>query len=251
MIKPYYQNNCVTLYCGECLEIMEQLKKGSFDIVLTDPPYCSMNQKRYVCKDTGTKYLGAPCKILPDFFGENRSPLGNMRFELRVFRQLRKLLRTNGTIYWFSDWRRLAENQMFAEDCDFALGHLLVWDKGNNLRPSPGGRRNSCEYVQMFCSGNGAPVDKSVYGQAIVHVKPVSPSRKFHQTQKPTEVLLYCLEIHPSGLRLLDPFSGSGSTGIACIKRGIPCVLIEQSERYCDIQAKRFEKFLTGGEDAR
>ena len=61
-----------------------------------------------------------------------------------------------------------------------------------------------------------------------------------HSTVKPTSLIRYlCKLITPPGGTILDPFGGSGTTGIAAIKEGFHYILIEQQEEYCEIARKR------------
>jgi DNA modification methylase len=63
-----------------------------------------------------------------------------------------------------------------------------------------------------------------------------------HPTQKPIEVMKWCLEFLPQAELILDPFMGSGTTGVACAKSGRSFVGIEQHEPYFDIACERIRK---------
>lgn len=60
-----------------------------------------------------------------------------------------------------------------------------------------------------------------------------------HPTQKPLELISWCLQLFPDAQTVLDPFAGSGTTGRACKDLGKKCVLIEREEAYCEIAARR------------
>ena len=77
----------------------------------------------------------------------------------------------------------------------------------------------------------------------IVYYAKAAPSERngsTHPTMKPLSLMRYlCKLITPPGGLILDPFGGSGTTGIAAIKEGFHYILIEQQEEYCDIARKR------------
>jgi site-specific DNA-methyltransferase (adenine-specific) len=63
-----------------------------------------------------------------------------------------------------------------------------------------------------------------------------------HPTQKPLALMKWCLSLFPDAKTVLDPFSGSGTTGVACKAMGLTCTMIEREERYCEIAAKRLSQ---------
>ena len=63
-----------------------------------------------------------------------------------------------------------------------------------------------------------------------------------HPTQKPIEVMKWCLSFLPKAEIILDPFMGSGTTGVACVKLGRKFIGIELEERYFNIACKRIEQ---------
>lgn len=68
-----------------------------------------------------------------------------------------------------------------------------------------------------------------------------------HPTQKPTPLIAWCLSFLPNGCTVLDPYMGSGTTGIACIRSGRKFIGIERDEKYFDIARNRIEKELAQG----
>ena len=68
---------------------------------------------------------------------------------------------------------------------------------------------------------------------------PVSTHDTGHPTQKPLALFSWCLSLFPEARSVLDPFAGSGTTGLAAKNAGVPATLIEIDERYCEISAKR------------
>ena len=68
---------------------------------------------------------------------------------------------------------------------------------------------------------------------------------KVHPTQKPVSLFEWCLNMSTEqGNLILDPFAGSGTTAIACIRLNRKYILIEKEEKYCEIAARRIETEL-------
>jgi DNA modification methylase len=65
---------------------------------------------------------------------------------------------------------------------------------------------------------------------------------RVHPTQKPTGLFRWCLSMFADAQTVLDPFAGSGTTGVACKLEGRKAVLIEAVEEYCESAAKRFSQ---------
>ncbi len=62
---------------------------------------------------------------------------------------------------------------------------------------------------------------------------------RFHPTQKPVELMNWCLSFFPDALTVVDPFAGSGTTGRACKDLKRKCVMIEREESFCEVAAMR------------
>ena len=65
---------------------------------------------------------------------------------------------------------------------------------------------------------------------------------KYHVSQKPIEVMAWCLDMVPDAKTILDPFMGSGSTGVACAKRGRRFIGIEYERKHFDVACKRIDE---------
>ena len=74
---------------------------------------------------------------------------------------------------------------------------------------------------------------------AKMYKKWVVDYEKWHPTQKPHDLMVWCLEFFPEAQTILDPFLGSGTTAVACKVLGRKCIGIEISEKYCEIAKKR------------
>ena len=110
----------------------------------------------------------------------------------------------------------------------------LVWDKG---------QRNfslaDCEFAWS-----------SQQAAARVLTLPRSEALqdgKEHPTQKPVRLMAWCLGLVPDAKTVCDPFMGSGTTGVACVRLGRQFIGIEREERYFEIACRRIEQAAAQG----
>lgn len=213
-----------TLYHGDCLEILPTLPK--VDAVVTDPPY-----------GIGTKSDGTG-KINP------WADLCNSAFWYAEWlRQCRALLcaqdpRGFGCLWTFLNWRSLVTFQKAACDIGWPIESLLVWDK---QWIGPGGNkglRPSYELVALFCEGEFGIADRGE--PDIQRWKWSSIKPNGHPAEKPLEGLEWIVGHGAKPAQtILDPFMGSGTTGVACANLGRKFIGIEIERKYFDIARAR------------
>jgi len=104
---------------------------------------------------------------------------------------------------------------------------LLVWDKNND-------GRDFAEFEMAWTNLDSVA--------RIFRMRPMGmDGGKVHPTQKPIELMRWCVDKVPSAQTVLDPFMGSGTTGIAAVKLGRRFIGIEIDQRYFDIACRRIE----------
>jgi len=211
MSEPYYRDEFVTLYHGDCREI----DLPAVDLVLTDPPY-------------GVSYVSN------SGVGQGTRPITNdgARLALRLQRSL--LPRIEAThVLWFTRWDAWPDVWVDLGQW-FRMRGLLVWDKGN---PGMGDLKHwGPSYELIASAGEGRTVGGR--DQSVLRFPPTPSANRNHPTEKPIELLRYLLE-KMAPATVLDPFAGSGTTLIAAQSLGIRCTGVELDERYCEIAAKR------------
>ncbi len=212
----------ITLFQGDCLELMEPMEDGLFDMILTDPPYSSGGlyagdrQKSTASKYTDTTYNGA--SRFPDFSGDNMDQRSFTEFMRMVLAKARIKSKDGAVIAVFVDWRNLAAMTDALQAAGWVYRGIVVWNKGN-ARNIPGRFRQDCEFVVWGTNGQ-KPVDwtpGSTALQGFYSEKSVPSKKKHHQTEKPVSLLEKLIGISPADGYVCDLFMGSGSTGVACI----------------------------------
>lgn len=234
------------LYNGDCLAAMAWLPPGAFDMVLTDPPYSSggmfAGDRKRSTRDkyTDADYKGAA--RFENFSGDNMDQRSFTEFLRMVLSKARTLTKEGGICGVFTDWRQLPSVTDALQAAGWVWRGIVVWDKGNS-RPVPHRYRNDCEYVVWGTNGpREAKLEKGALAYpGCYRVSGVPSSKKHHQTEKPVELLESLLQICPEGGTVFDPFMGSGSTGVACMRTGRNFAGIELSQVYFATAQERIE----------
>jgi site-specific DNA-methyltransferase (adenine-specific) len=144
--------------------------------------------------------------------------------------------------FFFIDWRQLPALQDMLMEAEYAVRGVLVWDKGN-CRPQANYFAQSAEFI-IWGRRQAPPKDKSAfYGKGVFSIQQdMRGQLRHHLTQKPLKLMEQLLQITRPGDTVLDPFMGSGTTGVACINQGRRFIGIEKSPEYFDIACKRIEE---------
>ena len=111
-----------------------------------------------------------------------------------------------------------------------------------------------CEYV-VWGSRGGMPVRMGVDPCLPGFFQANAPRDREHQTQKPLDVMRELVKIVPEGGTILDPFAGSGTTGVAALMEGRHFIGVEMTEHYAEVAAERLRTVQRGykadeGQDA-
>lgn len=231
---------------GDCLEMMDKIPDGSVDMVLADPPYSSgglhtsdrqkSTRQKYTDKD---EHRGAA--RFPSFSGDNMDQRSFTEYMRIVFTRARKKTKPEGIVAAFIDWRNLPAMTDAIQMAGWVWRGIVIWDKKSS-RPQKGRFRNQCEYVVWGSNGN-LPVNRDAPCLAGVYsYVNVPSSKRHHQTEKPVELMEDLLQIVPGSAVVLDPFMGSGSTGVACAHMERNFIGIELDRQYYDTAKSRIEQ---------
>ena len=230
-MKPYYQDDAVTIYHGDAREVLPSIDLD-FDIVVTDPPYSSGGYQE-AGKASGSIGTRSDEVIALD----NLSTRGYQRLMREVLRGCRQA----EELYLFTDWRMWVYTFDAIEDAGWRVRSMLVWDKGT---PGMGmGWRNQHELIAF---GKRSGFERVGGRPAVGNVLRTSRTgNKWHPTEKPVELVARLLG-NSAGEAVLDPFMGSGTTLVAAKAAGKRAIGIEMEERWCDAAASRCSQEVLG-----
>jgi len=230
---PYYSDDRVTLYLGDCLEVMAELPDATVDVVLTDPPYSSGGRRE---NSRSIRKSMTRAVEDDDWIRGDAMSTGGFVYLLRSCGvHWRRILKPGGHTLAFIDWRMSMNLAAALESADLRQHPMLVWDKG---RLGMGAIfRNQHEFIVHMTAGNPTPPQR----RDVANVLRFPPVRDgAHPTEKPAALLETLLSVvTPPGGTVLDPFAGSGSALYAARALGHRAIGIEADERYCEVIAKR------------
>jgi site-specific DNA-methyltransferase (adenine-specific) len=225
MKAPYYEDDLVTLYHGDCREITEWL---TADVLVTDPPYGINAESK-----SGT-YRGASSQV------RNAAPIaGDRTTEAR-----------DGVIRLWGDRPRVVFGSWRMPRPE-PVDHRLIWHKKGSVF----GIANASFISQdeeIYVTGGGFVKSSPPMRSVIATSEPRQGANGAaamvgHPTPKPLGLMEALIGRCPPGV-IADPFAGSGSTLIAAKNLGRRAIGVELDERYCEITARRLaQDTLFGG----
>lgn len=238
-MKPYYTAEGVTLYHGDALAMLAKLPDASVDAVITDPPYSSGGQFRGDrVMDVHTKYVQTDSEsgaALAAFTGDNRDQRAYAYWCALWLGECLRVTKPGGACVLFTDWRQLPSTTDALQSGGWVWRGIVPWHKPAG-RHTQGRFANKCEYVVWGTNGPRALDESETLGGFFV-VNP--PRERDHITQKPVEVMRYLAQIVRPGGLILDPFAGSGTTGVAALAEGRRFVGVELTAHYVETAANR------------
>jgi site-specific DNA-methyltransferase (adenine-specific) len=237
-----------TLYHGDALEMLSSIGAGTVDAVITDPPYSSGGAfKGDRSIDTKTKYLSSSSgnrETTLDFGGDNRDQRSFHFWSTLWAAAALRAAKPGAPALFFTDWRQLPISTDYLQAGGWVWRGVVPWAK-KAARPQMGRFAAQCEYV-VWGSAGPMPVDRGV-GCLPGFYEFAYPSEREHVTQKPLDLMAAMVEICEPGGVVLDPFMGSGTTGVAALQLGRQFIGCEQSEQYFAIACRRLEEAVRAG----
>jgi site-specific DNA-methyltransferase (adenine-specific) len=234
-LAPYAQGKRWTLYAGDVLEVLPALRREAYwpTALVTDPPFATAGG------NTNGRDSGADDQFWGHWF---RSVWGELALTLPV----------EGCGFVFSDWRMIAALQRSVSGGidrqrakAWQVSQALVWDRESIGLGAP--FRAGFEMIG-FVRGPSWVQDPRLIPKnlpAVIRHRWPYGSHPNHGAEKPVDLLRQLVR-WTGGTMVLDPFAGSGSTGVAAIAEGRGFVGIEREPRYLEIAARRMVEAEAG-----
>lgn len=224
---------------GDCLELMKEIPNGSIDLIATDPPY----------KTTARGSYGNAGGMLKK----------NINMRGKVFRyndikpeqyipEFYRILKDGSHCYIMTNHINLQNILNCATDCGFKFIKSLIWDKGNKIMGQY--YMSQFEYILFFRKGRGKKINNCGTSD-ILSIKNIKTKgidgKNIHDTEKPVKLMEVLVGNSTLEYELvLDPFLGSGSTGIACQKLNRNFIGFEIDEQYFEVAKRRMQESKQG-----
>jgi site-specific DNA-methyltransferase (adenine-specific) len=236
-VIPTMQTASASLYLAEAMSVLRNLAPGSVDATVTDPPYSSGGLFRGDRqRPTGEKYQQSKYRHLhTDFTGDSRDQRSYGYWCTLWLAECLRVTRPGGFLLMFTDWRQLPISTDAIQAAGWLWRGIVPWDKTEAVRPQSGRFRNQAEYI-LWASAGALPQQGPVVPGVFRHRVDMA---KKHMTAKPVALMRDLLQ--PCGEVILDPFMGSGSTGVAAIQTGRQFVGSEQHPGIFDTAREQIE----------
>ena len=252
----YYETEKAKLILGDSFDILKKVKKESIDMIFADPPYflssggitCQSGKMVSVNKASWDILESNNCNAFTE----------KHKFNRKWIRLCKKVLKPNGTIWISGTLHNIYSIGMALEQEGFKIINNITWQKTNpppNLacrcfthstesiiwaRKNDKKARHFFNYEKMK-ELNGGKQMKDVWTGSLT--KPSEKKYGKHPTQKPEYLLeRIILASTEPGAIILDPFCGSGTTGVVAVKNDRVFIGIDNVPDYLEIAKKRLEK---------
>ncbi|MCO6542361.1 MAG: site-specific DNA-methyltransferase [Lactobacillus sp.] len=246
-LKPYYMDQQTILILHDSFDFMSHMKPQTMDMIFADPPYflsnggISTSGGKIVCVNKGKWDHVAS-------FKEKHN------FNLQWIKLAKKILKPNGTIWISGSMHNIYSVGVALEQNNFKIMNNITWQKTSPPRnltkkyfthstetilwARKKSAHSHCFNYQQMCLLNNGQQMTDVW--PIAAVPKIEKTFGYHPTQKPEFLLrqIVLASTNP-GDYILDPFMGSGTTGVIAKKLGRQFIGIDQEKQYVNLAYRR------------
>ena len=223
----------IDLRQGDCLELMKDIPDKSIDLVVTDPPY-KIVQGGCTNKAVRLKVSNQEQLKKGTLFNNN-----SIKFNEWI-PEVYRVLKNNSHCYIMSNDRNINELLNVCEKVGFKLLNILVWGKSKHS-PNRYYLKN-CEFIVFLRKGKAKNINNMGTKQLLLID---NVENKNHPSEKPIKLMEILIKNSSNEQdKVLDPFMGSGSTGVACINTNRNFIGIELDENYFNIAKERINNVI-------
>lgn len=258
MQKPYYEKSNFTLYQADSLELLAEIPENSVDMIFADPPYF-LSSGSFTCQN------GKMVSVKKGDWDLTNGTKKNFEFHLAWIKACKRVLKPNGTIWISGTYHSIYQCGFALQVNHFHILNDIAWFKPN-ASPNLSCRFFTASHETLIWAKkdkkakhtfnydamkNGDfPEDQlkkpGLQMRSVWSISTTKPNeKKFgkHPTQKPEDLLKrIILASTNKGDTVLDPFTGSSTTGLACYLFGRKFIGIDLEKEYLDLSIKRFEE---------
>ncbi|MFA5014968.1 MAG: site-specific DNA-methyltransferase [Actinomycetota bacterium] len=265
--KPYYKNNNFTLYHSDSIEFLNSFPKNSIDMIFADPPYNLSN-------DGFSVHAGKRVNVNKGHWDKSKGFKDDYNFHLKWIKACKGVLKPHGTIWISGTYHSIYQCGHALQALDYHILNEIIWFKPN-ASPNISCRYFSASHESIIWARKDknskhtfnyedmkyrewpddffkkenrqmrsvwhVPESESVW--VVTTPKPNEKTFGKHPTQKPLELLkrIILASTNIDDL-ILDPFTGSSTTGIAAYLLDRRFIGIDLEKKYLDLSIQRFQE---------
>jgi len=227
---------------GDCLEVMKDIPDKSIDLVITSPPYNVRNCVGGFFKQEKVRHIWRDAKLREgyDNYSDDMPYEDYIKWQRNVLRECMRILKEDGAIFYNHKFR--IQNHLLLTRMeiikDFPLRQIIIWNKGQAINYNYSHIPPSYEVIFLIAK-KGFRFNSKGGWTDVWNIPPERNNK--HPEPFPLEIPKKIIEKTNAKI-ILDPFMGSGTTGVACANLDRDFIGIEISEKYCKEAEKRINK---------
>jgi len=224
---------------GDSLEMMSRLPSGSIKAVVTSPPYNLRNSSGNGMRDgRGGKWHRAELLKGYTTHADSMPHAAYVGWQRRCLAEMMRLLRPDGAIFYNHKWR--VQKGLLQDRSDIVAGfpvrQIIIWHRSGGINFNPGYFLPNYEVIYLIAKKEFTLAPKANALGCVWRIAQQTGTP--HPAPFPPELARNCLAAIDEG-PVLDPFIGSGTTGLVAAERGLDWIGIDISADYLDIAAQR------------
>lgn len=248
----------IDLWTGEAVSLLRKMETGSIDFIFADPPY-------FLSNDGFTVQSGKAVSVNKGDWDKSKGFDEEIAFHEEWLSECKRVLKKDATLVISGTYHSIYKCGNILQKLEFRIINDITWFKPNGA-PALAGRNFTASHETLIWASKSKKskhtfnyqksrtweVDNDLIYRKGKQMRsvwsiPTTPKREKrhgnHPTQKPYELLRRVIELCTKENDLvLDPFCGSGTTGVACVLSGRRFVGIDLEEAYVDLTKKRIER---------
>jgi site-specific DNA-methyltransferase (adenine-specific) len=256
-MKEYYLEKNFTLYNGNCIDVLKSLPAGSVDMIFADPPY-------FLSNGSFTCHAGKRVSVKKGDWDLGNGAQRNLEFHIQWLKACKRVLKPNSTIWVSGTYHSIYQCGVALEINGYHFLNDIAWFKPN-AAPNLSCRFFTASHETLIWARkekkgkhifnydlmkNGKWKEDSLKKdgtqmRSVWSISTPKPSEKLfgkHPTQKPLDLLKrIVLASTNKGDVILDPFTGSSTTGIAAVTNDRTFIGIDKEKQYLELSIKRFK----------
>lgn len=217
-----FKDEFVELWHGHCLSKLVNMSDDSVHAIITDPPY-------------GVAYESNK----PRKGGQFTEIHGDKEADFSILSEFYRVLKNDSACYVFTRWDVEEVWKTELEKVGFTVKNELIWDKGGFAMGDLDGDWARTHENILFCTKGDHSIN-SPRPRTVISVSKVTPSEMVHPNEKPVAVWYAMIKASTKpGDLVFDPYSGSGSSLLACRQLGRRAIGCEIDEHYTEVSSFR------------
>lgn len=242
------------LIVGESLSELQKIEKNSIDVIITSPPYNKgagvAKPTKWRAKSSGRKYQSWVKKIDYDNFDDNLPEEEYQEQQIQIINECHRVLKFGGSLFYSHKNRRQQGKTLSPLEWIFKTNinfyQEIIWDRKCSVDNNQYYFTPSTEKIFWLTRTNKPTLNDKRLCKHEKEIWTINPKRDAkHPAPFPEELVINCLNmVATENCVVLDPYNGSGTTGIVCKKMGFDYIGIDISEKYIELTQQRLDEII-------